>query len=69
MKRLLLFDIDCTLLRTDGAGMAALSLALSEVLGQPPRLSQVPPDGQTDPNIVAAMLREAGLPPARWNAL
>jgi len=64
--RLVLFDIDCTLLRTDGSGMVALSQALSQVLGQPFQLSKVAPSGQTDPNIVRAMFVEVGLPKARW---
>lgn len=64
--RLILFDIDCTLLRTDGSGMVALSQSLARVLGQPYRLSKVPPSGQTDPNIVRAMFQEAELPMARW---
>ncbi|MFN8612329.1 MAG: HAD family hydrolase [Vulcanimicrobiota bacterium] len=64
--RLILFDIDCTLLRTGGSGMVALSQALARVLDQPFQLSQVPPSGQTDPNIVRAMFREAGLPLTRW---
>ena len=64
--RLVLFDIDCTLLRTGGAGMAALSQALCQILEGAPPQSAVPPCGQTDPNIVRAMLREAGLPSSRW---
>lgn len=64
--RLILFDIDCTLLRTDGSGMVALSRALAQVLGKPFQLSQVPPSGQTDPNIVRAMFHEAGVPMGRW---
>lgn len=64
--RLILFDIDCTLLRTGGSGMVALSQALAQVLGQPFQLSQVPPSGQTDPNILRAMFHEVGLPMARW---
>ncbi|MBN9418332.1 hypothetical protein ABS71_10435 [bacterium SCN 62-11] len=67
--RLILFDIDCTLLRTDGSGMVALSQALAHVLGQPYQLSRVPPSGQTDPNIVRAMFQEAGVPMSRWGEL
>ncbi len=64
--RLILFDIDCTLLRTGGSGMVALSQALAQVLGRPFQLSKVPPCGQTDPNIVRAMFHEAHLPMSRW---
>ena len=67
--RLILFDIDCTLLRTDGSGMVALSQALAQAMGESYRLSQVAPCGQTDPNIVRAMLHEAGVPMARWGEL
>lgn len=63
---LVLFDIDCTLMRTGGAGMAALSQALARVLQAAPEQSQVAPCGQTDPNIIRAMLQEAGLPSQRW---
>lgn len=63
---LILFDIDCTLMRTAGAGMAALTRALGEVLGESLAPSKVSPDGKTDPIIIRAMLAEAGLPPTRW---
>lgn len=66
MPRLILFDIDCTLMRTGGAGMAALSQALAHVLEGDLKMSGVAPCGQTDPNIVRAMLHEAGLPSHRW---
>lgn len=63
--RLILFDIDCTLMRTDGAGMRALRRALLEVLGVV-REDQVMPDGQTDPNIVRQLLKTQGIPPSLW---
>ena len=46
--------------------MAALSKALGHVLEEAPNPSEVAPCGQTDPNIVRAMLHEAGLPSSRW---
>ncbi|MBS2033713.1 HAD family hydrolase [bacterium] len=64
--RLILFDIDCTLLRTGGSGMVALSQALAQVLQRPFQLSKVPPSGQTDPNIVRAMFQEVDLPVEHW---
>src|SRR5688500_8268350 len=68
--RLILFDIDCTLLRTGGAGMAALTRALGEVLQQPLLAeSPVRPDGKTDPNIVRLMLQHQGVPPSQWPEL
>ena len=54
MKRLLLFDIDCTLLDTGGAGMAALKEAASELFGaEGPELDLA---GSTDSGIVRGML-------------
>lgn len=69
--RLILFDIDCTLLRTGGAGMAALSRALELALGQPLVVPESPvrPDGQTDPNIVRMMLQHQGIPSPLWPEL
>ncbi|MGH7720621.1 MAG: HAD family hydrolase [Gemmatimonadaceae bacterium] len=59
MKRLVLFDIDGTLLTSDGAGRRAMTDALREVFG-----SAVPPsyrfDGKTDPQIVYDLMRLAG---------
>lgn len=67
--RLILFDIDCTLLRTAGAGMAALTRALALALDRPVAESPVRPDGHTDPNIVRMMLQHEGIAPSRWPAL
>lgn len=66
---LVLFDIDCTLMRTGGAGMAAMSQALARVWEGAPEQSQVAPCGQTDPKIIRAMLHEAGLPSQHWPEL
>jgi len=69
--RLILFDIDCTLMRTAGAGMAALQRTLQEIwqipLGSP--LHGVQPDGQTDPKIVRALLQSFDLPSRHWDEL
>lgn len=63
--RLILFDIDCTLLRTAGSGMAALEKALRTLWSGPYKPAQeVRPDGQTDPKIVQAMLSSYGVPPS-----
>jgi phosphoglycolate phosphatase len=69
--RLILFDIDCTLLRTGGAGMAALTRALVGALGHSLNEEESPvrPDGQTDPNIIRQMLQHQGIPPGRWPEL
>ena len=59
MMRLVLFDIDGTILLTDGAGRRAVNRALIEVFGT------LGPDdhrfdGKTDPQIVREMMRLAG---------
>ncbi|MCA0375068.1 MAG: haloacid dehalogenase-like hydrolase [Gemmatimonadetes bacterium] len=58
--RVVLFDIDGTLLRTDRAGRRAMDLAFDEVLGVrgDPHYHY---DGRTDRQIVRAQLRHAGL--------
>lgn len=69
--RLILFDIDCTLLRTAGAGMAALERTLQEIW-QVPLASLdhgVRPDGQTDPKIVRALLQSFEVPSRHWEEL
>jgi len=57
--KLVLFDIDGTLVWTDGAGRRAIHHALSEVFG-----ASGPPDyrfdGKTDPQIVRDLMRFAG---------
>jgi phosphoglycolate phosphatase-like HAD superfamily hydrolase len=57
--RLVLFDIDGTLLWSDGAGRRAITRALAEVFGEtgPPEHRF---DGKTDPQIVREMMRMAG---------
>ena len=58
--KVVLFDIDGTILRTGGAGRRAVHRALEEVFGAP-----VPDghefDGKTDPQIVRELMRRAGL--------
>lgn len=58
--RLVLFDIDGTLLWSDGAGRRAINRALAEVFGETgPAEHRF--DGKTDPQIVREMMRIAGL--------
>jgi phosphoglycolate phosphatase len=58
MSRLLLFDIDCTLIDTGGAGMAALKEAARELFGADgPELDLA---GSTDSGIVMGMLEHFG---------
>lgn len=58
--RVVLFDIDGTILWTDGAGRRAVHRALEDVLGAP-----VPDghefDGKTDPQIVRELMQLAGV--------
>jgi phosphoglycolate phosphatase-like HAD superfamily hydrolase len=60
-KRLLLFDIDGTLMHSGGAGARALTRALFEVFGLKDALAGVRLNGQTDPQIVTDALSRAGL--------
>jgi len=56
VKHLVLFDIDGTLLLSDGAGRRAITRALAEVFGAAgPRDYHF--DGKTDPQIVREMMR------------
>lgn len=60
MKKLVLFDIDGTLLWTDGAGRRAIHAALTAEAGVAEPADQVRFDGKTDPQIVAELLAAAG---------
>ena len=57
--KLVLFDIDGTLLWTDGAGRRAMAAALTEVFGSAGPASYRY-DGKTDPQIVRDLMRYAG---------
>ncbi len=61
-RRLVLFDIDGTLLLTAGAGRRAITRALTELVGDATAFEQVRFDGKTDPQIVAELLVAAGDP-------
>ena len=49
--KLLLFDIDGTLLTTNGAGRPAVEAALAELVGRPISTKGVSFSGKTDPQI------------------
>lgn len=58
--KLLLFDIDGTLLTTNGAGRAVVETALSEVVGQPVSTEGISFSGKTDPQILREVLARHG---------
>ena len=62
MRRLVLFDIDGTLLTADGAGKRALHDALVDVFGTTGPIDGYSFAGRTDPEIVHALMSAAGLP-------
>ncbi len=59
------FDIDGTLLLTDGAGRAALETALVTVYGTSGRLEGYTFHGKTDPLIIIELMASAGLEAAQ----
>ncbi|MEJ2186311.1 MAG: haloacid dehalogenase-like hydrolase [Gemmatimonadota bacterium] len=73
MKKLILFDIDGTLLSTDGAASRAFHRALLEVYGTAGPIAAYDFHGRTDREIARALLRVAGLDDAaidsRFDAL
>ena len=63
--RLILFDIDGTILLTAGAGRRAILAALAEEVSYTEAFEQVRFDGKTDPQIVVELLAVAGDPDPR----
>lgn len=59
-RRLLLFDIDQTLINTGGVGMRCLWRAVREVSELPVEPVRVNPDGKTDPSILAEIVVATG---------
>jgi phosphoglycolate phosphatase-like HAD superfamily hydrolase len=59
-RRLVLFDIDGTILHSGGAGRRAITAALGEAVGDVGAFSRIRFDGKTDPQIVAELLAAAG---------
>jgi phosphoglycolate phosphatase len=66
-KRLLLFDIDGTLIHSAGAGMHALKLALRERHGIEDDLHDIEIAGMTDSGIVVSILDKYKIPATREN--
>ena len=67
-RKLVLFDIDGTILLTAGAGRRAILAAMSEEVPDVAPMATIRFDGKTDPQIVAEMLEMAGSPEARESA-
>lgn len=68
-RKLVLFDIDGTILLTAGAGRRAILAALSEEVPDVAALERVRFDGKTDPQIVSELLDIAGRPEPRESEL
>jgi phosphoglycolate phosphatase len=60
-RRLLLFDIDGTLVLTGGAGKRAMTRAFEETFGVPDALAEIPLSGRTDEFIFARARELAGV--------
>ena len=61
--KLILFDIDGTLIWPDGAGRAAMNRALIEMFGTAGPVDALPMAGKTDWQILTELLIDAGLDP------
>jgi phosphoglycolate phosphatase len=64
-RKLVLFDIDGTILLTTGAGRRAIIAALADEVENIAAFEGIRMDGKTDPQIVAEMLAAAGQPEPR----
>ena len=62
IRRLVLFDIDGTLLLSGGAGRRAIMAAMADMLPASPGTASVRFDGKTDPQIVTELLAAGGDP-------
>ena len=60
-RKLLLFDVDGTLLHSGGAGRRGLTQAFEELFGVPDAFDQVAMSGRTDPLVLDDALRLARL--------
>src|SRR5881398_4235027 len=66
-KRLLLFDIDGTLIHSGGAGVHALKSAFKERFGVADDLNDIEIAGMTDSGIVISILNKHKIPPTNEN--
>jgi len=60
-RRLILFDIDETLINPSGVGRRAISNALAMLFNVPPEATRVSMAGKTDPQILYEILTNAGM--------
>lgn len=60
MRKLILFDIDGTLVLTGGAGIRAMNRACEELVGHPHALEGIPVAGRTDRIILMDVVSRAG---------
>ncbi len=67
--KLLLFDIDGTLLHANGSGRRAVEDALTEACDHPIHTEGISFSGKTDPQIIVEILQANGLSPDRIGAL
>ncbi len=67
MKKLILWDIDGTLIVSQGAGVRAMERAFTQCFGLPADLSKIEWAGRTDSWITGEVLRHNGLPPTPEN--
>ena len=65
--RVLLFDIDGTLIRSGGAGKAAMEQGLKQAFGIGEIRGRVPYSGRTDPSIARDLLALHGIEPIDAN--
>lgn len=66
-KKLILWDIDGTLIVSQGAGVRAMERAFARHFGRPGDLGQIDWAGRTDTWITGEVLRTNGLPPTPEN--
>ncbi len=66
--KLLLFDIDGTLIRSNRAGRLAMQAALEELYGTAGPLDTYSMGGKTDARIITDLLTVVGIPPAKIEA-
>src|SRR5687768_65018 len=60
MRKLVLFDIDGTLVLTGGAGIRAMNRACESLVGHPNGLAGIPVAGRTDRAILMDVVARAG---------